>query len=302
LTLVPKLTPLVSVVIPAYNRRDCIERAVASIQRQTHENWEALVVDDGSTDGTRGLVETLARRDSRIRLIRHERNRGAQAARNSGIDTARGEWIAFLDSDDTWLPQSLEVRLRLAREEQVLVVHSGGDVLQGDGVTKSYFVPPMAGYVYGELLQREGPLFQGLLVAKQALRQIGGLDARIAAFQEWDTALSLAKHYRFGFVPESTFVYDCRRTDTMSKQFRNAGVGYEQVFHKRYLDIWWTAGPGALATHYRRAEKWYEAAGSRSQAWRCALLARVWSCVDVRTAVQSIRGRFSSLTGSTGKS
>jgi glycosyltransferase involved in cell wall biosynthesis len=229
--------PLVSVVVPAYNRRECIERALSSIQGQTYGNWEALVVDDGSTDGTQQVVEQLARQDPRVRLIRHANNRGAQAARNSGIVVARGEWIGFLDSDDTWLPHSLEARVRVALRDKVSVVHSGGDVLQQDGVAQRYFVPPMAGRVYPELLLREGPLFQGLLIAKQALQRIGGLDDRIIAFQEWDTALSLAKHYAFGFVPESTFVHDTRRGDTMSKKFTNAGIGYEQVFHNRYLDI-----------------------------------------------------------------
>ena len=301
MSVLSKPEPLVSVVVPAYNRGDCIERALSSIQGQTHGNWEALVVDDGSTDATRDVVERLARSDPRIRLIRHEKNRGAQAARNSGIDAARGEWISFLDSDDTWLPHSLVARLRVALEEQVSVVHSGAAVLQEDGVTKGYFVPPMAGHVYPDLLLGEGPLFQALLIAREALQRIGGLDVRITAFQEWDTALSLAKHYRFGFVPEATFIYDCRREDTMSKRFTNAGIGYEQVFHKRYLDIWRFGGPGALATHYRRAGKWYEAAGERGRARRCASMARLWSCVDARAALQSLRGKLSNLSESVNK-
>ena len=301
MSVLSKPEPLVSVVVPAYNRGDCIERALTSIQVQTHGNWEALVVDDGSTDATHDVVKGLGRRDPRIRLIRHGENRGAQAARNSGIDAARGEWISFLDSDDTWLPHSLGARLSVAVAEQVSVVHSGAAVLQKDGVTKSYFVPAMAGHVYRDLLMGEGPLFPALLVTREALERIGGLDARIAAFQEWDTALSLAKQYRFGFLPEATFVYDCRREDTMSKRFTNSGIGYEQVFHKRYLDIWRFCGPSALATHYRRAAKRYDVAGERGPARRCAFMACLWSGVDARTALKSLCGKFSSLSGSVNK-
>src|SRR5262245_38190413 len=103
--------PLISVVIPVYNRARIIARALKSVQEQTHQNWEAIVVDDGSTDDTVEIVTDLAQLDNRIRVIRQDKNRGAQAARNVGIRAARGEWVAFLDSDDLYLPNSLEVRL-----------------------------------------------------------------------------------------------------------------------------------------------------------------------------------------------
>jgi glycosyltransferase involved in cell wall biosynthesis len=281
--------PLVSVVVPAFNRSDCIANAVSSIQRQTYENWEAVVVDDGSTDGTSAVVERLSEQDSRVRLIRHEYKRGAQSARNSGITAARGEWVAFLDSDDTWLPSSLEKRLEVAVDAKVAVVHSGCDVLEQDGVMKRYYVPPIAGPAYRALLLSEGPMFQGLLVAKEALQKIGGLDDGIQAFQEWDTVLSLAKHYDFGFVAESTFIYDCRRTDTISKNYMRNGIGYEQVFHKRYVDILLWGGPGAMAEHYRRAGVWYERAADRRGVRRCALMSLFWSSVDARAALRKVR-------------
>src|SRR5215217_3652483 len=95
--------PLISVVIPAYNRAATIEDCLRSVQAQTYQKWEVIVADDGSGDATVEIVKRLAREDARIRLVRHERNRGAQAARNSGIHAAKGSWIAFLDSDDQFL-------------------------------------------------------------------------------------------------------------------------------------------------------------------------------------------------------
>ena len=274
-------TPLVTVVIPVFNRGECVLNALSSIQQQTWTRWEALIVDDGSTDGSDRILQGLHSQDSRVRVVRHVRNRGAQAARNTGIGHARGEWVAFLDSDDVWLPQSLEARLKLAVAQKVQVVHSTCDVIDTDGVTRPYGVPPIAGRAYKTLLQKQGPLFQALLVTKEALRTIGGLDDRIVAFQEWDAALSLAKHYEFGFVPDSTFVYDCRRSDTISKNMLRGAIGYEQVFHKRYFDILRYSGPGTLASHYRTAAQWYQAAGATSAVRRCELMRTLWSCLDV---------------------
>src|SRR5262245_49648343 len=115
---------LVSVVIPTHNRGECIGRAIASVVAQSYADLEVIVVDDGSADNTVRVVQAETLRDSRVRLLKHDRRRGAQAARNTGIYAARGEWIAFLDSDDEWLQESLASRLRLAQKHNFEVVHS----------------------------------------------------------------------------------------------------------------------------------------------------------------------------------
>jgi Glycosyl transferase family 2 len=99
--------PLVSVIVPCYNGAHEIEQAIASVQAQTFQDWELVVVDDGSSDN---LSEVLSRYadDGRIRLVRHAKNRGGPAARNTGIAAALGRFVAFLDSDDLWLPAKLE--------------------------------------------------------------------------------------------------------------------------------------------------------------------------------------------------
>src|SRR5262249_16628369 len=159
---------LVSVVIPTHNRSRCIERALSSVLAQTCADFEAIVVDDGSTDDTVRVVERYARKDARIRLIQHSHRKGAQAARNSGIHAAQGQWIAFLDSDDQLLSDSLQMRLQLATKQRLHVVHSECYVLNPDSTEmKRFGVPPMQGQVYKELLQRPGPAFPGMLVSTQ---------------------------------------------------------------------------------------------------------------------------------------
>jgi len=101
-------TPLISVVIPTYNRAHCLKDAIDSVLAQTYQNFEIIVVDDGSTDDTMGK---LARYKTDIRYL-YQKNGGASAARNLGINEANGKWIAFLDSDDTWEPDKLKFQLR----------------------------------------------------------------------------------------------------------------------------------------------------------------------------------------------
>ncbi len=281
--------PLISVVVPAYNRAATVAAALQSIQAQTHQNWEAIVVDDGSSDNTPEVVAQLGREDARIRFVRLDCNRGAQAARNAGIRVAQGEWIAFLDSDDQFLPHSLDARLEVAKKDDALVVHSESNVIQVDGSIKPYNVPPMAGWIYQRLLHGEGPMFPGLLVSRDALRRIHYLDERIVAFQEWDTAIRLAKYYHFGFAARPTFIWDCRNSDTISKDLLRSGRGYEQVFHKHYLAILRYAGPRALARHYRVAADWYHRGGDDRAARRCLMLAFLWSSLNPKALFRKLR-------------
>lgn len=134
----------VSVIMPAYNAAAYIEAAVRSVMAQTHTAWELLVIDDGSSDDTCTIVERLMTEDSRIRLHRNACNSGVAVTRNRGLDLCRGEYVAFLDSDDIWHPEKLQKQLTLARQEQASLVYTSYDIMDGDGQSclKPYIVPP----------------------------------------------------------------------------------------------------------------------------------------------------------------
>ena len=119
-------TPRVSVVLPTWNRAHMIERAVASVLAQTFSDFELVVVDDASTDSTRAVVAAIA--DPRLRVHTLPENRGPAAARNAGIDLARGNFVAFHDSDDEWFPH------KLARHLEVFGEHPGASVTHSDMV------------------------------------------------------------------------------------------------------------------------------------------------------------------------
>jgi glycosyltransferase involved in cell wall biosynthesis len=268
--------PLVSVIIPAFNRERVIGRAIKSVLAQSFQDFEIIVVDDGSRDETVQTAIKLACSEPRIRIFRYETNQGAQAARNAGARAAQGKWLSFLDSDDEWLPRSLELRLRIAAIENVEVIHSDCYILRKDVPRELFNVPALRGQVYLELLDHPGPMFQGMLMTANAFSQIGGLDETIVAFQEWDTAIRLSKWFRFGFVNAPTFTYNCQGADTISKDERRAAQGYEQVFKKHLLPIMFKLGPRVISGHYRVIALHYSLAGEAKQARMCRLSAFLW--------------------------
>ena len=104
---------MISIILPMYNRAATLRRCVESVLAQTCADWELIAVDDGSVDESVRVVEAFG--DARIRLLRHERNRGPSAARNTAIEAAHGEYLALLDSDDEWLPTKLEKQIARLR-------------------------------------------------------------------------------------------------------------------------------------------------------------------------------------------
>ena len=122
--------PLVSVVTPIFNSRSTIQETIASIRSQSLEDWEVLVVDDGSTDGSIEAVQAISVGDDRIRLLENQFARGPAGARNTAIKAARGRYIAFLDSDDRWMPQKLESQIAFMQKDNV--AFSYGDYLAID--------------------------------------------------------------------------------------------------------------------------------------------------------------------------
>jgi len=115
---------LVSIITPSYNSIKFIEETISSVLAQTYQNWEMLIVDDVSSDGSDKIIESYVKRDSRIKLIRLNENSGPAVARNRAIQEATGRYIAFLDSDDSWLPQKLEKQLGFMQENNLYMTYS----------------------------------------------------------------------------------------------------------------------------------------------------------------------------------
>lgn len=208
---------LVSVIIPTYKMAAFLPQALQSVEAQTYERWEVIVVDDaGPEDGTADIVARFAARnaDHRIEFIRHETNRGVSAARNTAIRHARGSLLAFLDPDDFWEPQHLDVLVRVLAAERCTVVCSQAHIIRTD--------VPARGRNVRKATERELRQFPAslayrnfitgcaTLIARDAMDAVGGFDEtpKIQHAEDYDLWIRLIKAgARFHFVPDITYNY-----------------------------------------------------------------------------------------------
>ncbi|GEN44234.1 glycosyltransferase family 2 protein [Alkalibacillus haloalkaliphilus] len=144
---------IISVITPTYNSEQFIEETIKSVQAQTIENWEMVIVDDCSTDRTVEIIESIRQHDSRIKLHKLDENKGAGYARNVAMDLAQGRFIAFLDSDDLWLPEKLEKQYRNMKIRDIAFSHTQYKVIDEDGhlTGAPYEIPNEL--KYGDLLK-----------------------------------------------------------------------------------------------------------------------------------------------------
>ncbi len=258
----------ISVIIPSYNRKSTIKRCIDSILIQTYQIFEIIIVDDGSDDGTLEFIEKEYKSDKRIQIIK-QNHKGAQAARNTGIRVAQGEYIAFLDSDDEWLPDKLAVQVQELKKNPNVVI-CGDGIIQQDwlgsipkvydvkerknnriGVKKPFKLHGKSGYVYKEILNNSFCLFQALLTSKRYLLNIGMLDENVPAYQEWDTAIRLAEKYEFVYLHKPLFVYHLHDGETISKSIQKDIDGLEYIYGKYQIEIIRQLGCNGLTKKYK---------------------------------------------------
>ena len=185
-----KAGPLVSVVVPAYNAERTLPATIASIDAQTVDDLELIVVDDGSRDGTAELARTLGAK------VITQANAGHAAARNTGVAAATGRYVAFLDADDLWLPEKLERQLdEIRRNPAVRALQSGAARVDNDlNVLWTELCRPSHDQLWDTLCFRNMPaLMSTLLVERSLLEAVGGFDASLVILQDWDLAIRLAR-------------------------------------------------------------------------------------------------------------
>lgn len=199
--------PLITVIIPTFKRANLVPRAIESVRQQTYRNVEILVVDDGSPDDTATIVQAIP--DSRIRYLRHETNKGLPAGRNTGINSAKGEFIAFIDDDDEWRRDKLEKQLAAIMHYDAVVcaavvdgyqlrIHKGPDISLDD-LKKGGFAP------------------SGLFIRTEALRNVM-FDETLKQGEDWDAFIRIVQRYTMGWVAEPLLLYNQGGHDRMTNE------------------------------------------------------------------------------------
>jgi glycosyltransferase involved in cell wall biosynthesis len=203
--------PVFSIIIPTYNRAEKVRRALKSVANQTFADFEVLVMDDGSTDHTSEVVKSFS--DFRIKYEWAKNFGGPAAPRNRGLRLAQGEYIAFLDSDDWWMPQKLEESLKTLRQDFDLVYHDMFIVKKNDQKlflkkTRSRILQPS---IFNDLLKYGNGLFNSSVVVKrERLNEVGGCseDLNLISAEDFDLWLKLAKvSEKFKFINQTLGCY-----------------------------------------------------------------------------------------------
>jgi glycosyltransferase involved in cell wall biosynthesis len=237
---IPSGTPLVSVVIPTYQRPTFLGRAIESVLKQTYENWELLVIDDNDpASEARRETEALMRRfeeDARIRYLKHERNQGGAAARNTGIEQARGEYVAFLDDDDEWLPEKLTAQLLVFAKVKAdtAAVYTGFYRITESSHNPSVQLPKHRGNLFEALLKRNVVgTTSTLLCRRKVLLQVGLFDPALPAKQDVDLYLRLARYFRFDYVAEPLVYFHQHANARVSNDDDRAVIAHK-LFYAKY--------------------------------------------------------------------
>jgi GT2 family glycosyltransferase len=232
--------PLVSVVLPVKDRREQVRHAVASVQAQSLDGWELIVVDDGSTDGTADLLAELAAADSRIRVLRSGpdgRSRGVCAARNIGAAQARGRYVAWLDSDNRWLPCFLQAMVVTMAERNRPIAYAAAVTVQADGRRYRAFDP---GDDPGEvlaLLEVANHIDLNVLVVERGLLEaVGGFDETLRRTVDYDLVWRLAQREVPLYVGVIGVIYDADDEAADRITVRERPSWREVVKNRRLID------------------------------------------------------------------
>lgn len=194
---------MVSVIIPTYNRAYVIKKSIDSVLSQTYSDFELIIVDDGSTDNTKDIIE--AYKDSRIKYV-YQENSGACAARNNGVLLAKGEYIAFHDSDDTWLPDKLEKQIQAINE-------TGADIVSCQMIThdengKKKLIPELKASHFMNMSSMPAGIGTQTLLMKNNVAKHIQFDAEMPRLQEMEWLLRALKIYRLYVLKQGLVNYE----------------------------------------------------------------------------------------------
>jgi glycosyltransferase involved in cell wall biosynthesis len=229
--------PKISVIIPTYNRASVLLRAVNSVFCQTLQDFELIIIDDCSTDSTEQVIKGVC--DVRIRYFKREKKENAAAARNVGIQCARAELVAFLDSDDEWLPRKLERQVALFKQAGLATAGVFSWMyLYPSRRRFSILLPTEKLSVYRQLLGKNilgSP--SSAMIRKSCLEAVGFFDARLPSSEDYDLWLRLAKRYRIAVVNEPLVIIHAGGADRLSRNLEAKSAAAEIIDRKINGDL-----------------------------------------------------------------
>ncbi len=226
--------PKVTVVIPNYNYANYIKKTIDSVLAQTYKNIEVLVIDDGSKDNSLKILEDY---DDKITVLK-QKNQGVSRARNNGAANSNGEYIAFLDADDIWLPEKVETQMKkFFNDGNIGLVHCSMNYIDKNDKYCGKNYNGKEGNVADELLLFEEGVVVGAgstaIVPRRIFDELGGFDERLSTAADWDFCYRLATRYKFGFVSEPLVLYRIHNSNmhgNIAVMEHDMMLGFEKAF------------------------------------------------------------------------
>jgi len=208
----------VSVIIPTYNRAALVTEALASVLAQTWPDFEVLVVDDGSTDAT---LSALASFPGQVMVLTRQERGGVSAARNLGAAAAAGDWLAFLDSDDLWLPEKLSRQVAYMQAHPELCICQTGEIWIRNGVRVNAPLAcrQVAGDIFLPSLRRCLVSPSAVMLCRRLFEELGGFDEGLPAAEDYDLWLRIAWRHPVGLMPEPLVIKRGGHADQLSRQW-----------------------------------------------------------------------------------
>ena len=250
---------MISIVIPTYNRAQILHRTLDSIAAQTYQDWECIVVDDGSHDKSMEVAAQYAKKDKRFRMLSNRFHKGAQGARNTGILAAGGEWICLFDSDDIMYPDYLEKMAAAIDDDTDVVVCKALIRNSKTGKEVGYLEKIFSVNMHAELLrEKKYVAYDVTLIRKEKLIEIGLLDEKCPSMQEWDTHIRLSKIARYKAIDETLCEWYAGDEDAISTSWSKHMAGMMYIYHKHACDFRRHAYAhflSALSDMYKKVEK-----------------------------------------------
>ena len=222
---------LVSVVMAAYNAQDTIASAIQSVLDQTYSNWELLIIDDCSQDNTVSIVQSFA--DERIRLLVNKKNCGVSLTRKKGLDAAKGDWIAVLDSDDIWEPQKLKKQIELSKLKNAKLIFTGSGFMDESGKRLDWQLHVPKRLTYRELLKQNLVSNSSVLVKKELYKKYYAIgDNMHEDFAIW---LGISKEGIIAYgIDEPLLVYRLATSSKSSNKLKAAKMNWNTY---RYVGL-----------------------------------------------------------------
>jgi glycosyltransferase involved in cell wall biosynthesis len=226
--------PKVSVIIPNYNYANYISRTIDSVLAQTYKNLEIIVIDDGSKDDSLKILENYG---DKVTVLK-QKNQGVSRARNNGAAKSNGEYIAFLDADDIWLPDKLTTQMqRFFEDSDVGLVHCSMNFINQNDEYCGENHNGMEGNIAEEFLRFEKGVVVGAgstgVVSRKIFDELGGFDERLSTAADWDFCYRLATKYKLGFVREPLVLYRIHNSNmhgNIAVMEHDMMLGFEKAF------------------------------------------------------------------------